>query len=239
MIEPLFDLPPIPHPEAAAQRRFHPSNPTATPSDLYNVTNNRGSVPRPRYICKSNPREMLIFIDGSCLHNGTPRARAGFGIQWSPEDKFSGRLEGPGLETSNRAELRAAIVALSIRTWNGEGFDTVVLACDSEYVVLGICERIQTWIQRGWRTSGGSPVMNRDLWEELLAKLEERNNAGVMVKFWRIPRDFNVDADQLARAGARKRRERSMKNIAVVDCPPGRNPDIIFGYEAARLLLAA
>lgn len=238
MIEPLFDLPAIPHPQAAAQRRFHPPIPTAAPSDLYDVTNNRGSIPRRRYIRKTNPREMLIFIDGSCLNNGTPQARAGFGIQWSPEGKLSCRLEGHGLETSNRAELRAAIVALSIRTWNGEGFDTVVLACDSEYVVLGICERIQTWIQRGWRTSGGSPVMNRDLWEKLLATLEERNNAGVMVKFWRIPREFNVEADQLARDGARKRRKRSMKNIAVVDGPPGNNPAIILGYEAARQLLA-
>lgn len=199
-----YYLPPIPHHVAAANRRFHPPVPTATPQDLFEVKINRCSVPAPRYIRKSNPREMLIYIDGSCLGNGTAQARAGYGIKWSPINTLSDRLEGTGPETSNRAELRAAIVAVSLRAWNGEGFDTVVLACDSEYVVLGISEWIQNWIQRGWRTAAGSPVENRDLWEMLLDVLEFQNISGVMIKFWRIPRESNAEADALAREGAMK-----------------------------------
>lgn len=213
----LLNLPAIPHHVADARRRFQPPFPTATPPHLYEVADNRNSIPRPRYIRKSNPREMLIFIDGSCLGNGTPGARAGFGVQWSPTDNLSCRLEGDGYETSNRAELRAAIAALSVRAWNGEGFDTVVLACDSEYVVLGICERVQTWIHRGWRTAAGRPVMNQDLWEMLLEKLEEKDDAGIMVKFWRIPRGFNDEADQLAKDGALKERSPTMTQIYAVD----------------------
>ena len=143
-----------------------------------------------------------MYIDGCCLDNGTPSARAGYGVKWSKDSHFSSRLEGTGPETSNRAELRAAIVALGLRAWNGEGFDKVVLACDSEYVVLGICERVERWKRRGWRTAAGTPVMNRDLWEQLLAKLEVQDDRGVLVQFWQIPRELN-EADPLAKEGAR------------------------------------
>jgi ribonuclease HI len=214
-----YYLPPIPHHVAAANRRFDPPVPTATPQDLFEVKVNQCSNPAPRYIRKSNPREMLIYIDGSCLNNGTAEARAGYGIKWSPRtcNILSARLEGTGPETSNRAELRAAVIAVSLRAWHGEGFHTVVLACNSEYVVLGISERIQNWIQRGWRTAAGSPVENRDLWERLLDKLDIQNKYGVMIKFWRIPRESNAEADALAREGALKSRATFMHDVLLAN----------------------
>jgi ribonuclease HI len=42
--------------------------------------------------------------------------------------------------TSNRAEMLAVINALLIHFWMGEGFERIVIATDSEYVVRGICE---------------------------------------------------------------------------------------------------
>ena len=137
---PLFKLPPIPHDHGADIRRFQPSPPAATPRDLYHEATHHGTPPGVRFIRKDNLREVLIYIDGACSNNGTPNARAGFGVKWGPTQHLSGRLEGGDPETSNRAELRAAIVALSLRYWNGEGFDKVILACDSEYVVKGISE---------------------------------------------------------------------------------------------------
>lgn len=158
-----------------------------------------------------------MYIDGSCLGNGTTDARAGYGVKWSRDRHFSERLEGTEPETSNRAELRAAIVALGLRIWNGEGFDKVVLACDSEYVVLGICERVERWKQRGWITSAGTPVMNKDLWQLLLAKLETLDDRGVLVQFWQIPRELN-EADSLAREGARQEnRSPKMADVSAID----------------------
>lgn len=197
----LFNLPPISHQQAATLRRYVPPSPQAKPSDLFHDAINGCSVPAFRIIRKSNKREMLMFIDGSSLGNGTPNARAGYGVKWNKDYHLSRRLEGTGPETSNRAELRAAIVALGLRAWDGEGFDKVVLACDSEYVVLGICERIERWKQRGWTTAAGTPVMNKDLWELLLAKLEVLDDRGVLVQFWQIPRELN-EADSLAKEGA-------------------------------------
>ena len=214
---PLFHLPPIPHQQAAALRRFYPPTTSATPADLFVNKINGGSVPAFRLIRKDNKQQMLIFIDGSCVGNGTPSARAGYGVKWSQEHHLSSRLEGDGPETSNRAELRAAIVALEIRAWNREGCDKVLLACDSEYVVLGICERLPLWRQRGWTTSDRRPVANRDLWEKLLARIEYWDNQGVLVQFWRIPRKFN-EADGSAMIGAlQENREVLMGHIAALD----------------------
>ncbi|CAG7849757.1 SubName: Full=Uncharacterized protein {ECO:0000313/EMBL:CCA76443.1} [Serendipita indica DSM 11827] len=45
--------------------------------------------------------------------------------------------------TSNRAELRAAIGALTIRFLPGEGFCRLVITTDSDYVFKGATERVE------------------------------------------------------------------------------------------------
>ena len=144
------------------------------------------------------------------------QAQAGYGVKWGPRGNLSHRLEGNGPETSNRAELRAAIVALGLRVWNGEGFDKVVLACDSEYVVKGISEWVPKWKKNGWRTSKRTAVGNRDLWETLLAALSKQDDRGVMVRFWLIPREEN-QADAYAKAGTSKGRQESMPKVVAIE----------------------
>jgi len=39
--------------------------------------------------------------------------------------------------------------ALEMRYWPGEGFVRIILACDSEYVVLDACERVTKWRGNG------------------------------------------------------------------------------------------
>ncbi|CAD6582779.1 MAG: hypothetical protein ASARMPREDX12_001035 [Alectoria sarmentosa] len=216
VLNPLFDLPPIPHDHADSLRRFHPTPPTAKPKDLYHDSVNACSLPGLRFIRKNNSREMLIFIDGACSNNGTPQARAGYGAKWGSRSYLSSRLEGNGHETSNRAELRAAIVALGLRVWNGEGFDKVVLACDSEYVVKGISAWVHGWKKNGWRTARGTPVENRDLWEMLHTALGKQDNQGVLVQFWQIPREDN-EADPYAKAGTSEEKSESMVEVMAVD----------------------
>ena len=45
----------------------------------------------------------------------------------------------------------------------------VDLHTDSQYVRQGITEWMPNWVRRGWKTAGGDPVKNRDLWERLHA----------------------------------------------------------------------
>lgn len=212
---PLLQLPPIPQDLSGQSRRFYPSPPTARPRDLYHDATHHGIPPSVRFIRKNNPREALIYIDGACSNNGTSHARAGFGVKWGPHHHLSGRLEGEDPETSNRAELRAAVVALGLRAWNGEGFDRVILACDSEYVVKGVSEWVRDWQSNGWRSARGTPVENRDLWEMLLAALRVQDERGVLVQFWLIGREEN-EADVYAKAGTLEDRPKLMGNVLSV-----------------------
>lgn len=137
------------------------------------------------------------MTDGACLNNGQANPRAGWafvqGLSLEGEPLVvSGRLEqqGPwgddGLQTSNRAELRAVIAALRFRHWPGEGFRRIVIATDSEYIVDGSTQWARTWVRNNWRTTGRmgdgyASVKNKDLWEMLLGGCERAHDGGLAV----------------------------------------------------------
>lgn len=204
----------IPSSIADRNRVFHPSPANATPSDLFSVQVNMASPMGYRFIRKGDQSrtQALFFIDGACLDNGAPadgpgarEPRAGASVVfapkvWSVPVTSALPLDGER-HTSNRAELRAALIALGMRWWTGEGFDNVIIATDSEYLVLGISERIHKWSKNGWKTSNGAPVKNRELWEAILAKLRKCERDGCHVQFWLIPRAWN-EADKYAKEAA-------------------------------------
>ncbi|MCA0393986.1 MAG: ribonuclease HI [Proteobacteria bacterium] len=103
-----------------------------------------------------------IHTDGACLGNPGPGGWAALLRYGDKERELSG---GEPLTTNNRMELMAAIVALETLTRPCE----VVLHTDSQYVRQGITEWMPNWVRRQWKTSGGDPVKNRDLWERLHA----------------------------------------------------------------------
>jgi ribonuclease HI len=65
----------------------------------------------------------------------------------------------------------------------------------------GITEWLPGWIRRNWRTSGGSDVKNRDLWERLQAACVRHRIDWRWVKGHSGDPD-NERVDQLARAAA-------------------------------------
>ncbi|RWA06400.1 hypothetical protein EKO27_g8711 [Xylaria grammica] len=192
--------------------RFTPPSPTIKPTQLFPGQATYGLLTR--YIDRHDPRKVLLLTDGSCLKNGQLNPQAGWGVVHGPGFAgqpplvVSGPLEsvgpfgGPGVQTSNRAELRAVIAALGLWNWLDEGFDTVVIATDSEYVVAGATEWAKIWIQNGWRRAANEQVMNKDLWEALLGEVERWHDYGVSIQFWKIPRDWNEVADAAAKEAA-------------------------------------
>ena len=68
-------------------------------------------------------------------------------------------------------------------------------------MVNGISKWILKWRKNGWKTSSGSPVANQDLWNMLEEKLRKMEESGMLVQFWKIPREWN-EADEYAKAGA-------------------------------------
>ena len=107
-------------------------------------------------------KQVEVHTDGACLGNPGP---GGWGalLRWREiERELSG---GEPDTTNNRMELMAAIAALEALR---EPCD-VILTTDSQYVRQGILDWLANWIRRGWKTAGGDPVKNRDLWERLHA----------------------------------------------------------------------
>jgi len=149
-----------------------------------------------------------MFIGGACIDNDSPNARAGWAVCLGPQLVIKSQLEPPSVgsndddvQTNNRAELRSATVALGLRVWKGEGFTSVVIASDSEYVVKGYCERLATWKESNWKTACGTDVLNKDLWEVLDDRVHRVANQGAQVLFWLIPREWN-EADKYAKQAA-------------------------------------
>lgn len=180
-----------------------------------------------RMIRRSAPLdEILIYVDGSCLDQhisgDATQGKAGCAVVFKPEPKpdpsshqsrgFGFRLESRGPtgevhpQTSNRAELRAALAALEARHWIGEGRIQLTIASDSAYLVQGITEYIGTWRQREWRNSAGNPIANRDLWEKLLSRVNLHAHRGCEIRFWLIPRAQNTIADSMAKHAAENRK---------------------------------
>ncbi|KAH7928051.1 ribonuclease H-like protein [Leucogyrophana mollusca] len=190
----------------AADRRFVTHEGTH-PLDLFTPAMNISTVVEPRWVHTDNTHlaSVLIFIKGAAVNDDQPNARAGCGLVFRPGVRgFSFSLENiPGHpRTSNRAELRAAVAALQIRYWNGEGFKRIVIGTDADYVVRGVCEWMSSWCQRGWRTSRGEAVKNRDLWEKLMAEIERWEAMGVRVQFYLLKKEWNIDANRCAKQAA-------------------------------------
>lgn len=103
-----------------------------------------------------------LYTDGGCRPNPGPGG-------WGALLRCNGRereLSGAQAQTTNnRMELTAAVEGLSALTQAC----TVDLHTDSRYLQQGMREWLPNWIRRGWKTAGGDPVVNRDLWEQLHA----------------------------------------------------------------------
>jgi len=137
-----------------------------------------------------------IHTDGACLGNPGPGGWAALLCHQGRERELAG---GEALTTNNRMELLAAIMALEAL----KGPCHVVLSTDSQYVQKGIGEWLPNWIRRGWKTAGGDPVKNQDLWERLQAASAPHKIQWRWVK-GHAGHVENERVDKLARAAAEK-----------------------------------
>lgn len=127
-------------------------------------------------------KSIEVHTDGSCLGNPRPGG-------WAALLRYNGREKelagGEANSTNNRMELMAAIMALETLTEPCQ----ILLHTDSQYVRQGITEWMPGWVRRGWKTSGGDPVKNRELWERLHAATQRHSIE------WRWVKGHNGDPD--------------------------------------------
>lgn len=101
---------------------------------------------------------------------------------WAALLKFGDRekvLSGNATQTTNsRMELQGAIAALEALTRPV----TIDFYIDSEYVRLGITQRIERWANNDWKQKNGKPVANVDLWQQLRTLAQKHDIAWHWVK---------------------------------------------------------
>ena len=142
--------------------------------------------------------DLFAYTDGACSGNPGP---GGWGVlmiareggQVVKERTLNG---GEPLTTNNRMELLAAISALEVLTKPVE----ITIVTDSAYVKNGVTEWIHSWKRKGWRTAGGSPVKNVELWQRLEAAQAQHKVVWRWIK-GHAGHAENERADELARAG--------------------------------------
>lgn len=106
-------------------------------------------------------KKVDVFTDGACKGNPGP---GGWGalLRMGPHEK---ELSGSEAETTNnRMEMTAVIRALGALTEPCE----VTLYSDSTYVIDGITKWVHGWQKRGWKTAAKKPVLNEDLWRQMI-----------------------------------------------------------------------
>lgn len=135
-------------------------------------------------------RQVEIFTDGACKGNPGP---GGWGalLRMAQHEK---ELSGGEIETTNnRMELTAVIRALDALKERCR----VDLYSDSKYVVEGITKWVEGWQKRGWKTAAKKPVLNEDLWRELIEAAQRHDVTWHWVKAHNGHPE-NERADQLA-----------------------------------------
>ena len=142
--------------------------------------------------------ELIAYTDGACSGNPGP---GGWGVLMQARDGLAVVKErelqgGETLTTNNRMELMAAISALEALSRPTE----LTIVTDSAYVKNGVTEWIHSWKRKGWRTAGGSPVKNVELWQRLDAAQARHKVVWKWIK-GHAGHDGNERADALARAG--------------------------------------
>ena len=142
-------------------------------------------------------KKVDLYTDGAC--SGNPGA-GGYGailIYRGIEKEISG---GEPSTTNNRMEIFAVIAGLRCLK---ESCDVTIYS-DSAYTVNAFNKGwIQGWKTNGWKKADGKPVLNADLWQELLSLMEPHEIRFVKVK-GHADNEYNNRCDALARAAIKK-----------------------------------
>ncbi|MEL6816347.1 MAG: ribonuclease HI, partial [Cyanobacteria bacterium J06598_3] len=143
-----------------------------------------------------------IYTDGACSGNPGP---GGWGSHLEFSDGQVHELGGrDGATTNNRMEMQAAISALEYVLETHAESGQIILHTDSEYLKNGITKWIKGWKRKGWKTSAGKAVLNKDLWQQLDEVTQTLRSQDLTID-WRYVRGHtgnpgNERCDEIARA---------------------------------------
>lgn len=140
----------------------------------------------------NSSNNQVIYTDGSCQ-----KTRGGWAYVIVDDNEITVEKSGPMPEyptTNNRAELMAILLALKDNPTS-----SITLYSDSMYSIKSLTLWYKSWIKRGWITTSGTLVENRDLIEEILALQKNRNIEYIHV-YGHNKNPFNERCDYLAKS---------------------------------------
>jgi len=135
--------------------------------------------------------EIDIYTDGACSGNPGPGGWAAVLLYKDNEKHLSGFVDHT---TNNRMELFAVIKGLSALKRECK----VSVYSDSAYVVNAFNKGwIENWLKNNWKNSKKQPVLNSDLWQQLIAYTKKHDITWIKVK-GHADNKYNNLCDQLA-----------------------------------------
>ena len=143
------------------------------------------------------PGETLIWTDGACQGNPGPGGWAAVLVDDAGRE-VDERSGGSAQTTNNIMEMTAALEGMRALPADS----AVVVVTDSRYLLDGITSWMAGWKRRGWKTAGGDPVKNKQLWIDLEAETERHASVRWHWVKGHIGNRLNERADELAVAAA-------------------------------------
>ncbi|MDD6672419.1 MAG: ribonuclease HI [Eubacteriales bacterium] len=142
-------------------------------------------------------KNVEIYTDGACSGNPGPGGWGAVLIYNGVEKQLSGSEKET---TNNRMELSAVITALKALKEPCK----VTLTTDSKYVCDAINKGwLTSWQKNSWKKADKKPVLNIDLWQELLPLLDKHRVEFIWVK-GHNGHKYNEICDKLAVAEYQK-----------------------------------
>jgi ribonuclease HI len=128
-----------------------------------------------------------IYTDGSSL--GNP-GRGGWGVVVTTNDIVVHELGGAEANTTNnRMELQALIETLKylcMRQDPKNDIKEAIIHADSAYVLGGVTLWMYGWQKNGWKKADKKPVLNQDLWEEILGLMKRVVDSKIKISFQKV-----------------------------------------------------
>ena len=150
-------------------------------------------------------KQVTLYTDGAC--SGNPGIGGWGAVLLYGE--FKTELSGAEEETTNnRMEITAVIEGLKKLKYPC----AVEVYSDSAYTVNAFLEGwVYAWEKSGWKKADKKPVLNEDLWRELLALTRVHKVTFYKVK-GHADNDLNNRCDELARTAITELREKLIKD---------------------------
>src|SRR5580693_10347289 len=155
-----------------------------------------------------DPRAIQIYTDGSAYKN--PGHVSGCAVIARYPEHLERDDEiivdfGCPKSTNQRMEMMACIEGLRWVRQNQpwDGVTCVLVITDSDYVKRFV-SLAPMWKRNGWRGRDGQPILNHDLWDDLV---KARSKAGVRIEFvWEPGKstDIGKRVDKLAKAASER-----------------------------------